>query len=64
MRFLQGNTTSDHLHSGICGIRPEKNVSTRDGENTVWLREDVLPQGKFALSIVQVVIMLLYTSQK
>lgn len=36
-----------------------KNVSIHDGNNTVWVREDVLPQGKYALSIAQVIIMLL-----
>jgi aminopeptidase N len=36
-----------------------KNVSIHEGKNTVWLREDVLPQGKYALSIAQVIIMLL-----
>ena len=35
-----------------------KNVSIHDGTNTVWLR-DVLPQGKYALTIAQVIIMLL-----
>ena len=34
-----------------------KNVSMHD--NTVWLWDDVLPQGKYALSIAQVIIMLL-----
>ena len=32
-----------------------KNVSTHDGKNTVWFREDGLPQGKYALSIAQVI---------
>ena len=36
-----------------------KNVSIHDGKNTMWLREDVLPQGKYALSIAQVIIVLL-----
>jgi len=36
-----------------------KNLSMHDGKNSVWLREDVLPQGKYALSIAQVIIMLL-----
>ena len=35
-----------------------KNVSIHDGKNTVWL-QDVLPQGKYALTIAQVIIMLL-----
>jgi len=33
-----------------------KNVSIHDGKNAVWLREDVLPQGKYALYIAQVII--------
>ena len=36
-----------------------KNVSIHVGKNTVWLREDVLPQGKYALSIAHVIIMFL-----
>jgi aminopeptidase N len=36
-----------------------KNVSIRDGNNTVWLREDVVSQGNYTLSIAQVIIMLL-----
>ena len=35
------------------------NVSIHDGKNTVWLLEDVLPPGKYAISIAQVIIMLL-----
>ena len=33
-----------------------KNISIHDGKNAVWLREDVLPQGKYALYIAQVII--------
>ena len=36
-----------------------KNVSIHDGKNTVWLREDVSPRGRYSLSIAQVIIMLL-----
>ncbi|GFG29435.1 hypothetical protein Cfor_02392, partial [Coptotermes formosanus] len=36
-----------------------KNLSMHDGKNTVWLREDVLPQGKYAVSIAQAVMMFL-----
>jgi aminopeptidase N len=36
-----------------------KNLSIHDGKNTMWLREDVLPQGKYALSIAQAIITLL-----
>lgn len=36
-----------------------KNMSIHDGKNTMWLREDVLSQGKYALSIAQDIIMLL-----
>ena len=36
-----------------------KTVSIHDGKNTVWLQEDVLPQSKNALSIAQVIIILL-----
>ena len=34
-----------------------KNVSIHDG-NIVWLQKDVVSQGKYALSITQVIIML------
>lgn len=36
-----------------------KNISTHGGKNSVWLREDVLPQGKYALSVAQTIITLL-----
>ena len=35
-----------------------KNVSIHDGKNTVWLREDFFPLGKYALSIAQVIMLL------
>ena len=35
-----------------------KNISIHDRKNTVWLQEDVLLQGKYAVSIAQVIIML------
>ena len=38
-----------------------KNISIHVGENTMWLREDVLPQDKYALSIAQVIIVFLET---
>jgi len=36
-----------------------KNMSIYGGKDTVWLREDVLPQGNYVLSIAQVIITLL-----
>jgi aminopeptidase N len=36
-----------------------KNMSMYDEKNTMWLREDVLPEGDYALSIAQAIIMLL-----